>query len=435
MPHLLLIAPDSFPPNLISGSIRNVKTVTYLAEHGWRSTVFTADNGIQIVKKSGLTDELPTETEIIVRSVPLFSLKHAINKNIEVSPGETVSKKKQILAPLKRIKHALFGFIRMLLLVPDDFILWMFPVVWYVWRHRSRLQCDIVMSSGPPFSAHITGLLVAKLLRKPFVPDYRDPWMEHEAFAPRNRYRMILETFLERKIIQRAACIPCATQPMIDDFLKRYKKDEGFQLIGNGFDPRDFSGPLTVEKDGPLHFAYIGSFGYVFDPRPFFKQLKIFVQHNMDRQKNIKVTFAGLMTDDLSEYFNDPVLAPIMQSCGKVPHDTAVSLIRKADVLLLFIFAGFTGYTVMTNKLYEYIGARKSILAIVPDGVARHTIEQHNLGVCCYHDDADAVYKEIARVYNEWEHHRLHELPAAPPEFTRIAQVAALHRLLTALLK
>ncbi len=75
------------------------------------------------------------------------------------------------------------------------------------------------------------------------------------------------------------------------------------------------------------------------------------------------------------------------------PAPTSLALQRDSEALLLLIpDAGGRGRGVLSGKVFEYIAARRPILAAVPpDGAAAELIRETGAGVVAAPDDVDAL--------------------------------------------
>jgi hypothetical protein len=56
-----------------------------------------------------------------------------------------------------------------------------------------------------------------------------------------------------------------------------------------------------------------------------------------------------------------------------------------------------------TGKLYEYFGAGKPVLACVPEGVARRSLDMHGAAVLTEPDDVNAISEAIINFYNNFK--------------------------------
>lgn len=72
----------------------------------------------------------------------------------------------------------------------------------------------------------------------------------------------------------------------------------------------------------------------------------------------------------------------------------------ESDVLWMMINKTDRSDLHSTGKLYEYFGAGKPILACVPEGVARKSLENHNAVIITEPDDVNAIAGAILNYYD-----------------------------------
>jgi glycosyltransferase involved in cell wall biosynthesis len=104
---------------------------------------------------------------------------------------------------------------------------------------------------------------------------------------------------------------------------------------------------------------------------------------------------------------------------GYLPHAESVALLRSADLLFLPMHALPRGERarIVPGKTYEYLAARRPILAAVPEGDARDLVLASGLGDVCEPNDVDAMVEILRRRSGE---KRLGRAPApAPASFYR----------------
>jgi glycosyltransferase involved in cell wall biosynthesis len=92
---------------------------------------------------------------------------------------------------------------------------------------------------------------------------------------------------------------------------------------------------------------------------------------------------------------------------GYLPHSDCIRELTAADVLWMVVGddVGSPG------KTYEYIGARKPILACAPEGFLKTTVLAAG-GMVVSPKDVPAIKKAILELYARWERHML----TGPPE-------------------
>ena len=116
----------------------------------------------------------------------------------------------------------------------------------------------------------------------------------------------------------------------------------------------------------------------------------------------IQVRMIGNINPDVSRQISKLGLSHIVQVTGYIPHRQSIEEINKADLLLLIIGSGASMEGVVTGKIYEYLAAKKPILALVPEGVAAELIHSARAGIVVSPTDISAINRAIVDLYNRW---------------------------------
>src|SRR5690606_38227221 len=62
---------------------------------------------------------------------------------------------------------------------------------------------------------------------------------------------------------------------------------------------------------------------------------------------------------------------------------------------------------ILPGKVYEYIGARKTILACVPDGAAKLAVEEYGASVICEPENIVQIKDAILNLYEMYKNNQL----------------------------
>ncbi|MEW6620713.1 MAG: glycosyltransferase, partial [bacterium] len=181
---------------------------------------------------------------------------------------------------------------------------------------------------------------------------------------------------------------------------------EKFITITNGFDPDDFKG-ITLERlSEKFTMSYIGSFYRGRTPEYFLKALTELIEENQGIEKEISVIFLGeILEEEYKTLVNGFKWDKILKIINWLPHNEAIRYMSSSDVLLLFIQkqGNMTDY-IVTGKIFEYLAAKKPILALVPStGVAAEIIRKTNTGAVIEPDNPQEIKKAIIELYNKYK--------------------------------
>jgi glycosyltransferase involved in cell wall biosynthesis len=249
--------------------------------------------------------------------------------------------------------------LRRFLYVPDSNNGWIPFAVRSAMKVARRRRPDVILSSAPPLSALVAGATVARRLRIPFVPDFRDFFATQRLFSG-SRER--IDRAIEGRVLARMKGYVAATEGVARDLARR--TDAPSIVVGNGYDEEDFAGPAP-ETGRPLTLVHVGSsYADRKDPAAFLRAVAAVRADGTD----LRLRMIGAP---------DPAFAAAAETCGvadaleQVPftgHREAIDEIRKAWALLLYVWAGdpVVAEGVRAGKSLEYLRSGRPILFVGP---------------------------------------------------------------------
>lgn len=227
-------------------------------------------------------------------------------------------------------------------------------------RERAR-QADVVLISGGPFAPFLLG----PGLGSPYVLDFRDPWSWEPRFdrfrmSARRRVGLALEHAAERRAVAHAAAVITVAPEIADEYERLYPVLRGrVQVIRHGYDPRDFSGHPPPPSTPPT-LLHAGTM-LAGDRTP--ELIVETARRVRDGGRNLRVVLLGALSPELRAFVRDGWV----EARQPVPHAHAIAAMRAADVL--WLQPGDHSFLV-TGKVYEYLAARKPIVAAVREDVS-----------------------------------------------------------------
>ncbi len=96
-------------------------------------------------------------------------------------------------------------------------------------------------------------------------------------------------------------------------------------------------------------------------------------------------------------------LEEMVRSAGYVPHHESIELLLKSHVLLLTLNDEPGVDLTYPGKLFEYLAARRTILALVPEGATADLIRELDAGRIVPPDDVEAIKKAVLELYNYYK--------------------------------
>lgn len=257
-----------------------------------------------------------------------------------------------------------------MLWLPDDLQGFIVSAAWAARRSFRRAGPDLVITSAPPFSAHLAGLWLA-LDGVRWIAEFRDPWTDNpwKTEAYRSRVSDSIERWLERKTLRRAERLVAVSEG-IDRGLRTKLADarEGDRvlLVRNGIE-RLATPTLTATPATPRRLVHLGSCYGARDPRPFFQGLAGVIGQRRLTADGLHVAMIGKCREyrgkSIEGYVTALGIAAFVHFQDWVPHAAAQALAEGADALLL----AQQQPGQVPDKLYDHLGTRRPILAFVDE--------------------------------------------------------------------
>lgn len=394
----ILLISYHFLPSLAVGGFRIAGFAEKLLLYGWDPYVLTIKekyiDNIDIANSAHLktvkifrTNVFPTFLDVYllvkrlifsVLSRKKVSLKE-MGQQYAASP-KSVSVYEGLIHKLKRY------FISLFLTLPDVERAWIIPATLTAIREIKNEKINCILTSSPPHSVHIIGLMIKKIVPKiRWIADFRDPWMTpfskglYLTCSLSNR----IERRLEHSVIKNADLVLTTTDLLANKFKHEYKMypKTKFKCLPNGFDEDTFKELKKIKKNKAFTISYTGSIYLGRSPEPLFKALYELVNEKLLSLHNISIQLVGncQYIDGrptprvASEYGLDSVVKII----DYVPYNKALEIIKKSHVALLL--APNQPYQIPA-KAYDYIGAATEILALTKDGATADLINSTGTG-------------------------------------------------------
>lgn len=384
MKNVLLIS-YHFPPDAAVGAFRCQKFAKYLPAHGWIPHILTVKErhyhhldpsrlsdvaSARIVRTGSLPS--PLSALLTVRSALWRALGRSdvARPNLEAVASTTRDERQQ---PAPGIRAAVRRLVLSLGRLPDDQIGWVPHAVSSGLRICRRQHIDAIVSTSPPHSAHLVGLLLKRMTGIRWVADFRDPWVGHpvKLLSQRTKLSDRIDARLERAVVLGADRVVLLTERMCISFLSRYpqQRQDKFSTIYNGFDADDFAAVGPVSPDPFFTLAHIGSLYHQRSPRGLLASIANLLQRGKIPRSDIRIVFMGethdgQQPDVLGKSLG---LTDLMQVSGPVSHRQALTGMRQADLLCLFV-QGWSEQ--IPAKTFEYLAAGAPILAVAGEGAA-----------------------------------------------------------------
>lgn len=392
MPKALIIT-YYWPPAGGSGVQRWLKFVKYLREFGWEPVVYTALKPEAPVYDDSLFKDIPEGIEVIHRSI--FEPYH-IYKRITGRKNERIGVGFASSSGKKGLIHRVAAWVRGNFFIPDARMLWIWPSVKYLTAHLTTNPVDIVISTGPPHSAHLIARGLKRKLKIPWLADFRDPWTNIDF------YKELHLTFfadkihhkLEKSVVLEADAVTTVSESMLQEY-KAIKKKNVFKIY-NGYDHTDYPYDQNPTLDEQFTISHFGVVPPSRNCPGLWRAMKMLIDNYPDFAHRFKVVFYGQVDASVIKDIEKLGLQKHFEFKGFVSHSKVTELQKKSQVLLLLVNNTPNSQGIVTGKIFEYMASKRPVLAIGPKGGdLDDLIKITNSGILLPFDDELKIFEGL----------------------------------------
>lgn len=353
-----------FPPMVGAASDRAAAFARHLPAAGWTPTVVTPRQGLY---HRDLRQELPQVRVLRTASPELSRALQGIARRRK--PGQAVGSSLEVRPALAHTAAApIRRLVREWIYLPDAQIGW---IPFAITATRKALEEGIsrpavLISSSVPISAHLAARSVAKRTGTPWIADFRDPWSTvSDSIRPRSGLRKRIDHSIEARIARDADRVLVTSEAVAEAFRHVHPELEpsSLRVIRNGFEPITSRHREGGTKDDVLRLVFAGSVPPQVSVVPLLSGIArvngrqpghvvLRVCGPAERWKEASKELGGLDWLELE--------GPVSASVARLAVGSAA-----ANVLCL-PGAEYSG--IVAAKLYEYLGARRPILGVLPPG-------------------------------------------------------------------
>lgn len=374
----ILVVTYYYPPDTSIGGRRWHAMARYLREFGHEVTVLTT--------KAWGTDD--ADGHHVVRAPDLVTsarLRTLLGRPELPRQGWTPSVQK---APPSILADGV---------VPDAYLAtWALRAGFVARRLVKERNIECLVTSGPPHSVHVLGLLLGKK-RPAWIADFRDGW-RFESLRDHwpIRVQESADGWMERRVASTASITVGVTRPIADDLESRLGANAA--LVPNGWDPgmapgiRDVIPRLDPRFVNLVHTGTLSEAGR--DPSVLFEALQDIHKSTLPDAARIRLVLAGRLSEA------DRVLLskapPNVVHIGHLTPTETIALQREATALLLLTMAGRRSEA--TGKLFEYLASGRPIVALAAQNEAARIVAETGTGISVAPDDRAGIFDLLIAV-------------------------------------
>ncbi len=349
----VLIISYHFPPRPAIGSVRLEGLAKYLPRYGWEPVVLTPtypggpDKRFEVIETGYL--------DVVDNLKKRMGLRNGAGLQEQLHISQTLRSGR--FSPLDPVVKALKTFI----CYPDDQRGWL-PFA--LQKARSLIRegfIDAIITSSKPETSHLIGAKLRQELHIPWVADLRDLWTQNHYYEFLS-FRKIVERRLELKTLNSANALVTVSAPLAQ-LLQELHREKTIYSITNGFDPDSVSANPKLTSEFTV--TYTGSlYRGKRDPRILLEAVRNLIKLGVMEPTALRIRFYGEQGYWIKQEISSYGLDEVVELHGHIKREDALKRQGESQVLLLLTWNNPRESGVYTGKLFEYLAARRPILAL-----------------------------------------------------------------------
>ncbi len=416
-PRLLLVSYE-FPPKGGTQSQWVAKLAAGLADRGWKVEVLSVADPPTALLDEGLLDEVagrvsvtrtyslePTRLVQAFRRLKSQRYELATDSAVDHSPKGASKRPRQATPGTRSYTSAPPWLVKLAkaLFVPDEKVGWVPWAVSAGVNLHAEKPFNVVVTTGPPHSAHIIGRRLKRRLHIPWIANLMDPIVDYYAFKPATPLNAYSTRRYERRLLKHVDRATIATETMRRGLLQRNPDAAGrVSVLPNCFDPADFHN-RHVRDSKRFVISYVGVFQLTISPDVFLEAVAALAARDARFAHDVRVRLVGPQDAQTDRAIETTGTEDLVDQAGFLSHAAATRAMAEADVLLLVLGPEPEASAILTSKLPEYLASGRAILALVPEGEAADLVRRAGAGEVVAPDSVEAVGAALGRLYRRWQ--------------------------------
>lgn len=380
----LLLVSYHFPP-AGGGGQRPVRFVKYLRRFGWEASVLVASCPSAPRSDRRLLHDIPPGTHI--ERARAWDPGRGL-RAVRATGALGASLPRGMLQPVADTLRGAAAFA----LQPDPEVLWLPAALRAGARLLRRVRHDAILATAPAYTNLLLGALLKERFGLPLVLDVRDGWdIGQHGFedARHDRISSMVKARLQRYVLKQADALIATTRAgarRLQERAHEVGSRADATCIYDGFDEEGMEGALedggVPAKDKDMfRLVYTGTLWNLTSIEPLVAAIEVLDTAAPAQLARLEVVIVGRRTEKqdrlLDRIKKTRCRLLLVPSCDQA---RSAMWMRSADALCLLLSDVESAHRATPVKMFEYLSARREILAITPDGEASDILKEHDAG-------------------------------------------------------
>lgn len=415
-PRRLLVISYHYPPDGAVGGLRWAGLTRGLSELGWSSWVLTAAQGsiedvpgvvvVRPARRMTLNDRYVAwrRSRSVAQPEPSRSVAQPEPSRPVASASDGANTPRGLSSFREFVSNA-----GLVLSLPDDGRGWILRATFAARKLIRTIKPSVVITSGPPHSAHIVGRLACWPGGPDRFIDLRDPILSR-AYTPLGPVHGPVRRSIERFAIASARGAICVTAESAAELAGRHPALR-VEHVPNGVDLTTIPAAADAQTPFPgLSIAHVGTLYASRDPSIALRAMRRFVDRHPDARDALKLRLVGgverLFAERLAALSRALELNGNIEMVNAMPRVDALQMLRRSRVALIFAQRQVVQ---VPAKLYEAAAIARDVIVVTePDSASAQEAARIGASVVAPDDD-EALAVRLERV---WRGERLNDRSA-----------------------
>ena len=315
--------------------------------------------------------------------VDVVTIDHPIPGNIDLDPSLELFIKKNFDKIYRSKLNFVFKLISVLGLkrlfpFPDYYCLLNNSIYKYIIKNIKIHNYNYIITWSQSHSIHLVGLKLKKEFKiKNWFTYFSDPWSDNPFFNKSYLgLEKILNLFNEKKVFEASKKIFCTSIETKKLFQEKYSKTikkKIFFIIYCFEKDLYVKNPRNEKNNSKITFRYIGKFYGKRFPIILIRALKIIEKNNLKIFRKIKFEIFGVQ--NFLVLLRLKLYEKYVKYLGPLSYSRSLKIMQTSDYLMV-IDAPFKKSVFFPSKLVDYMGSKKIVIGITPNGTSKKIIKK-----------------------------------------------------------
>jgi hypothetical protein len=402
----VLIVTYYFPPSGGPGVQRVLKFVKYLPEFGWQPVVLTVQDGDYPARDESLLAEIPQHATVF--RTKIFE-PYRLYRKLTGKPANAAVDVENIPqgGKKKSLAESVAEFVRSTFFIPDARIGWYPYAVPEGLRIIKEQSIEAIYSSSPPYTTAVIARRLHRATGVPWVAGFRDPWTGFLSTPDRWLLPRMVDEYLERSVFRNANAVEAAWRGILKDITAKVPNVDRTKLshLPNGYDRDDYPS-LDPPSNSQFTVTYTGSMYGKRNPKTFLAAVEGLVSKGKVDPQKIHLRFIGRFGSEVRAMLQESSVRGSIEVVPYLPHAESVEALLRSDALLLIVDEAAGSDEIVPGKVFEYIGARRPIIALAPEGAIADLLRETRSGSVAPNQDIQAIQAAFIECYDNFLYHK-----------------------------